>query len=116
MNVRRIVPNIRSDRFDESLEFYTEFLGLDAWTDLGWIATCSSTSNPTAQISLLSLDAPTPHPDLSIEVADVDEVHAQAQQRGLPIVYPLTEEPWGVRRFFVEDPNGLVLNILSHLP
>lgn len=115
MSVRRIVPNVRSDRFEQSLEFYTGFLGLDAWTDLGWIATCSSTSNPTAQISLLRSDAPEdPHPNVSIEVADVDQIHVEAQRRGLRVVYPLTDEPWGVRRFFVEDPNGLVLNIVSH--
>jgi hypothetical protein len=29
-------------------------------------------------------------------------------------VHPLTDEPWGVRRFFVREPNGKVLNILSH--
>jgi catechol 2,3-dioxygenase-like lactoylglutathione lyase family enzyme len=33
---------------------------------------------------------------------------------GLPIVYPVTDEPWGVRRFFVADPNGVIINILSH--
>ena len=29
-------------------------------------------------------------------------------------VYPLTDEPWGVRRFFTRDPNGVVVNVLSH--
>lgn len=38
---------------------------------------------------------------MSIEVADVDEVHARAVERGLQIVYPLTDEPWGIRRFFL---------------
>ena len=33
---------------------------------------------------------------------------------GVELVYPLTEEPWGVRRFFVKDPNGVVLNVASH--
>ncbi len=115
MAVTRIVPNVRSEQFDESLEFYTGLLGLDAWVDLGWIATCSSPSNPSAQISLIRPDAPQdPHPDVSIEVTDVDQVYVEAQRRGQRTVYPLTDEPWGVRRFFVEDPNGLVLNILSH--
>jgi uncharacterized glyoxalase superfamily protein PhnB len=35
---------------------------------------------------------------------------------GLEIAYPLTDEPWGVRRFFVVDPSGTVLNIMSHIP
>ncbi len=53
-------------------------------------------------------------PDVSIEVDDVDAAHAAAQATGAEIVHPLTDEPWGVRRFFVRDPNGAVLTILSH--
>lgn len=30
------------------------------------------------------------------------------------IVYPLTTEPWGLRRFFVRAPDGNVLNIVHH--
>ncbi len=26
------------------------------------------------------------------------------------MVLALTDEPWGVRRFFVEDPDGVVVN------
>jgi uncharacterized glyoxalase superfamily protein PhnB len=33
---------------------------------------------------------------------------------GLQIVYPLTTESWGVRRFHVVDPNGVMINIMSH--
>jgi uncharacterized glyoxalase superfamily protein PhnB len=54
-------------------------------------------------------------PQMSIEVDNVDEVHARAVERGLKIVRPLADEPWGVRRFFVADPNGVVINVLSHL-
>ena len=54
-------------------------------------------------------------PQISIEVADVDEVHSRAVSRGLDIVYPLTNEPWGVRRFFVTDPSGIVINVMCHI-
>lgn len=37
-----------------------------------------------------------------------------AMDLGCEILHPLTDEPWGVRRFFVRDPSGKVLNILSH--
>ena len=56
----------------------------------------------------------TPNPNLSIEVDNVNAVHAKAVALGLQILYPLTDEPWGVRRFFVTDPNGVVFNVLSH--
>ena len=116
MNIRRIVPNIQSGRIDESRKFYTEFLGLEVAMDMGWIVTLVSPGNPTAQISLVQGVAPMPpHAlSLSIEVADVDAAHAQAVAFGIPIVYPLTTEPWGVRRFHVTDPNGVVINVMSH--
>ncbi len=25
-----------------------------------------------------------------------------------------TDEPWGIRRFFVRDPDGVVVNVASH--
>lgn len=52
---------------------------------------------------------------LTVEVADVDAVHAMAIERGEDIVYPLTSESWGVRRFGVLDPNGLMVNVMTHL-
>ena len=45
---------------------------------------------------------------------DVDGAYAEAQERGLEIVHPLTEEPWGVRRFLVRAPDGNVFNIVDH--
>jgi uncharacterized glyoxalase superfamily protein PhnB len=53
-------------------------------------------------------------PQVTVEVADVDAIHAEALRWGAEIVYPLTDEAWGVRRFFVKDPNGIVLNIMCH--
>jgi uncharacterized glyoxalase superfamily protein PhnB len=46
--------------------------------------------------------------------AAVDAAHAEAVRRGLRVVYPLTDEPWSVRRFFVEDPGGTIVNVLAH--
>jgi uncharacterized glyoxalase superfamily protein PhnB len=43
-------------------------------------------------------------PDVSVQVDDVDACHAAAVQAGAEIAYPLTLEPWDVRRFFARDP------------
>jgi len=117
MNIRRIKPNVQSERMDESQKFYTEFFGLEVAMDMGWIVTLVSPNNPAAQISLLREPAPAapqPQMSLTVEVADVDEAHANAVACGVPIVYPLTTETYGIRRFQVIDPNGVVINILSH--
>ena len=115
MSIKRIVPDITSERMDESRRFYADFLGMNLAMDMGWILTFVSPLNPTAQITLLQASASAvPNPNVSLEVQDVDAVHAKAVELGLPIVYPLTNEPWGVRRFFVADPNGIVVNVMSH--
>ena len=117
MTIRRVVPNISTDRLDESRKFYAEFLGFEVAMDMGWIVTLVSPSNPTAQVGLLRVDTPVPpsqNLSLSFEVGDVDALHAKAVAQGMPVVYPLTTEPWGVRRFHVTDPSGVVINVMSH--
>jgi catechol 2,3-dioxygenase-like lactoylglutathione lyase family enzyme len=117
MSIRRVVPNIRSKLLDDSRAFYVDLLGFKVGMDMGFIVTLVSPSNPTAQISLLRDEegSSTPYAHLSIEVANVDEIYERANERGLKIIYPLTNEPWGVRRFCIADPNGTVLNVMSHL-
>jgi catechol 2,3-dioxygenase-like lactoylglutathione lyase family enzyme len=55
-----------------------------------------------------------PVPDLSIEVDDLDAVLFRIEQAEIPLEYGPVDEPWGVRRFFVRDPFGKLLNILAH--
>ena len=115
MTIRRVVPDIVSERIDESRDFYVGLLGFTVAMDRGWIVTFASPANPSAQIILMRGDASSRTvPQVTVEVADVDAIHAEAVRRGAEIVYPLTDEAWGVRRFFVRDPNGIVLNIMCH--
>ncbi|MGJ5749914.1 glyoxalase/bleomycin resistance protein/dioxygenase superfamily protein [Streptomyces puniciscabiei] len=114
MPVRRVVPTIRSTALPQSAEFYG-VLGLEEVMNHGWIMTLASRQNPSAQLSLMTGDRTAPvAPDLSIEVEDVDAAYAAMLERGAEIVHPLTDEEWGVRRFFVRDPNGRVVNVLGH--
>jgi uncharacterized glyoxalase superfamily protein PhnB len=116
MNIRRIVMDIQSNNFDENRHFYENIIGLEVGMDLGWIMTFGSPSNPTAQLTLLKKDlTASVNPNLTIEVEDVESVYANAVKDGFQIVHPLTDEPWGVRRFFVVDPNGQVVNVMSHI-
>lgn len=54
-------------------------------------------------------------PDISVEVDNVDELHQRAQKSSFDVVYGITDEPWGVRRFYIKDPFGRVINVLQHL-
>ena len=115
MAVRRIVPDLGSTDPAASRQFYADVLGLELVMDLGWVATFAAAEAPSAQITVMAKDATAPEqPDVSIEVDDVDAAYAAVQRLGYEVVHPLTDEAWGVRRFFVREPGGTVLNILSH--
>lgn len=117
MAVRRIVANISAAEPAAARAFYEDLLGLKLAMDFGWILTFASDEERQAmpQVSVMSEGGSgTPVPDLSIEVDDVDAVYAGAVAAGFEIVYAITDEPWGVRRFFVRDPFGKIVNILSH--
>jgi uncharacterized glyoxalase superfamily protein PhnB len=53
-------------------------------------------------------------PDISVEVDNLDEVYERAVAAGFPVEYGPAIEPWGVKRFYVRDPYGRLLNILAH--
>lgn len=115
MAVLRIVPDLMTKDVAALRQFYEGLFGLSPAMDMGWIATLTSAGQQGVQISLASeggSGAPVPH--LSIEVDDLDAVYDRATTQGHAITYPLTTEPWGVRRFFLRDPDGRILNILSH--
>jgi Glyoxalase/Bleomycin resistance protein/Dioxygenase superfamily len=100
MKIKRVVPDIKSDLIEESRDFYAGFLGFQIGMDMGWVITFVSRSNPTAQVTVMRRDESAAlQPQMSIEVDDVDRAHAVAIERNLRIVYPLSDEPWGVRRF-----------------
>ncbi|ASU78245.1 glyoxalase [Actinopolyspora erythraea] len=115
MSIRRAMPDIRSESMAESRDFYG-LMGFEEVMNHGWVMTLASPTNPTAQVTFMTHDeTATVVPDLSVEVDDVDAVHTAMRESGAEIVHPLRNEDWGVRRFFVRDPNGRVVNVLSHL-
>jgi predicted enzyme related to lactoylglutathione lyase len=117
MRVTGITPNLTVADIGSAQAFYRDYLGLDVeGFNLGWVAHFQSPDG-RAHIQLVTRDATAPHDSIvSVHVgADIDEAYAEARRRGYEIVHPLTDEPWGVRRFFVRDPNGKVINVMTHI-
>ncbi len=115
MAVKRIVMDIATGAPAELQQFYVDLFDLSPVMDQGWIITLASERTAPVQISFASEGGSgAPVPDASIEVDDIEETYARAKAMGCQITYDLVDEPWGVRRFFVRDPAGKVLNILAH--
>ena len=51
---------------------------------------------------------------LAFEVDDLEMALNNCEKGGFEIEYGPVAEPWGMRRFFVRDPFGRLVNVLSH--
>ena len=115
MKVKRIMSNSATSDLDKAATFYGEILGLDLLMDHGWFRTYGSDEKMTVQMSFGTQGGSgTPVPDLSIEVDDIETARARFENASIPIEYGPVSEPWGVRRFYVRDPFGKLINILQH--
>src|SRR5690625_4360410 len=116
MKVKRIVSNIDTKDIMLAKSFYQDVLGLELLMDHDWIVTYGSSEKMSVQISFATEGGSnTPTPDLSIEVDDLDTAVECMRNAGFIIEYGPVEEPWGVKRFFVKDPFGKLINVLKHL-
>jgi uncharacterized glyoxalase superfamily protein PhnB len=111
----KVTVNLPVPNLDSLDDFYGDYLGLtDEGFNLCWVVHRSAPQTG-AHLHLMTADKTAPvHPAISVHVADVDAAYAEAQHRGYRIVHPLTHEEWGVRRFFVQAPDGTVVNMVSH--
>ncbi|MBA3780247.1 MAG: VOC family protein [Nocardioides sp.] len=117
MRVLRAMPLLTVDDLDATVDVYVQVSGMEVIMNHGWIATLApADGDRSVQLSLITQDATAPtNPSASIEVDDVDGCYQAALAAGVEIVYGLSDEEWGVRRFFFRDPAGNVVNVLSHL-
>jgi catechol 2,3-dioxygenase-like lactoylglutathione lyase family enzyme len=117
--VEAFVFVVTTRRFDESLAFYRDLLGLglvEEWTEFGHGAVLSAGDH--AHVELIELDVPDEPPPrhapfLGLQVDNVDQLHARLTAAGAQIAAPLADRAWGGRGFGVLDPNGVAVNVYS---
>lgn len=115
MGIRRVVANIAAADPAAARYFYGDLLGMELAMDMGWILTFAGEGSQQPQVTIASEGGSgTDLPALSIEVDDLDATLERMNGAGVPIVYGPADEPWGVRRFYVRDPFGTLVNILGH--
>jgi catechol 2,3-dioxygenase-like lactoylglutathione lyase family enzyme len=114
MPVRRIMPYHESPDFEATRAFYTGVVGLDEGRfGGGYIGFGSG----PAQVVFAPPGVKPVLPDMGIDVGSRDAVAAalsRALEAGHQVIYGPVDEPWGVHRFFVRDPHGVVISVLAH--
>ena len=97
---------------------YAQIFGLEIGMDLGWIGNLAPPDAPVVQLQVMTNDESAPcNPAISVGVttrAEVNDIHERVVAAGLEVVHPLTDEDWGVHRFFFRDHDGNVVNVVAH--
>lgn len=116
--VRRIVANLPVAEPALDAPFWVGMLGLATPMDQGWVVNHGVADRAGAEVQMITRDATAPVDSaVSVEVdtvATLEAVHSRVVAAGWEVVHPLTDEPWGVRRFFLRTPGGVVVNVLAH--
>lgn len=114
MAVRRIIPYFQSSDFEATRAFYTGVLALEEGNFGGGHVGFGSGQ---AQVVFGASDTDPVRPDMGVDLGTreaVDAAYARAAGDGHEVIYGPVDEPWGVCRFFVRDPQGIVISVLAH--
>lgn len=117
-------PIIITTEKDAARDFWMDRLGFELAFDSTWFSLLVA-KDSTASIAFMTPDHPStpPGPEtfggnglcFELEVDDAQAAHDNLTSRGLHVAYPLTDEPFGQRRFGFIDPSGLWVDIVQQI-
>lgn len=119
--INRLITNICSERLDESKKFYTKLLQFEVTFDSDWYIQLKA-KDGTMELALIDrfndlipieFQLVPKGFYLTFVVENADDVHRIAQQEGFDILSAPADTSYGQRRFLLQDPNGVLLDISS---
>ena len=121
MQFKNRYPIIVTDQRAACRDFWVKHLGFAVVFEIDWFAYLSAEG---ATIAFMTPDHPSAPPgpeaytvgtSMELEVEDAAAALAEVRATGKEPDYPLTDEPFGQRRFSLQDPSGLWINIVQQV-
>jgi predicted enzyme related to lactoylglutathione lyase len=123
MTAQTIYPLITVTALRESRDFFLRHFALAVAFEASWVVMLATGGTETIVLGLMSPDHPSapPGPEafsgqgmiVTVQVEDAAAMYATLTAAGAPIHYPLTDEPWGQRRFMTVDPSGILVDVVQ---
>lgn len=117
-------PLITTPALTACRDFYVKFFGFQVGFEASWFVYLSrpgSAGEAAVSLAFMSPDHPStpPGPEtfsglgaiLTLQVEDAQACRDELHAAGAPIFYDVRTEPWGQKRFALQDPSGLMLDI-----
>lgn len=125
MRITSYYPVIMTRNVEGTAAFYIEHFGFWPLFTSDWYVHLQSGADPSVNLAVLDCRHDTVPAEarkpaagliLNFEVEDPDALYGEVQARGLPILVPLRDEPFGQRHFITADPNGVLIDIIKPIP
>jgi catechol 2,3-dioxygenase-like lactoylglutathione lyase family enzyme len=118
-------PLITVSNLQASRDFFVHWLDLRPIFEASWVVMLGRAGQDAIVLGLMASDHPSqpPGPEpfdglgmiFTVQVDDARALHARAQADGAPIHHPLTDSPWGQRRFMLRDPSGILVDVVEQI-
>lgn len=113
-------------KYAETQAFYAKWLGFKPLFSSSWFSYLQSSGAHSFGLAIMDENHPTEPPKLhafqkgngaflTLQVENAEALYQTLKDQGAPIVYQLKSEPWGQKRFSLEDPNGLFIDIVEQI-
>lgn len=116
MEIGELVPQLRTTDLERAIRFYTDTLGFVLsfrYQDFYAGVSCGD-----RMIHLKQVDDPDPgidfvrngqHLHIHFGVRDIHAAFRHVQEAGVKIIEGISDRPWGLTEFVIEDPDGHTL-------
>jgi catechol 2,3-dioxygenase-like lactoylglutathione lyase family enzyme len=114
-----------TEKLAECRDFYVRWFGFEVVFEASWFVYLQAPGGGGHGIAFMSPDHPSrpPGPEsfggdgllFTLQVSDAAAEFERLRAAGLEIDHPLTDEPWGQRRFGLEDPAGTWVDVVQQI-
>jgi catechol 2,3-dioxygenase-like lactoylglutathione lyase family enzyme len=123
MQIEDLYALVTTDNLREARDFYVGHLNFTVAFEATWFVLLTAPGGRGLNVAFMSTGHPSapPGPEpfdgrgvvLTLQVADAAAEYERLRARGVPFHHPLTDEPWGQRRFLLRDPAGVLLDVVQ---
>ena len=124
MDLQSSYPVVVTEKLAESRDFYAR-LGFEVVFEASWFVYLTVSGDSSSGIAFMSPDHPSrpSGPEsfsgdgilLTLQVEDAAGEHERLRRAGIELDHPLTDEPWGQRRFGLRDPAGVWVDVVEQI-